>query len=181
FVTISEDMNFENGDAITFDITGVKDAAGNELEIDERLIVETDKYGEVIYDKQAPSVVWLYTLNADDDENLQVIGDGLDLLVELRVDEELLEDPTITIGGYTATLTRRDDSKGRFIYEKRITIDEKLMELVDNEIIPFVITGTDAAGNEVTFTKATTNTDAGYGEVVYDGSAPEYKNLGILN
>ena len=181
FVTISEDMNFENGDAITFDITGVKDAASNELEIDESLIVETDKYGEVIYDKQAPSVVWLYTLNADDDENLQVIGDGLDLLVELRVDEELLEDPTITIGGYTATLTRRDDSKGRFIYEKRITIDEKLMELVDNEVIPFVITGTDAAGNEVTFTKATTNTDAGYGEVVYDGSAPKYKSLGVLN
>lgn len=181
FVTISEDMNFENGDAITFDITGVKDAAGNELEIDERLIVETDKYGKVIYDKQAPSVVWLYTLNADDDENLQVIGDGLDLLVELRVDEELLEYPTIKIGGYTATLTRRDDSKGRFIYEKRITIDEELMELVDNEVIPFVITATDAAGNEVTFTKATTNTDAGYGEVVYDGSAPEYKNLGILN
>ncbi len=181
FVTISEDMNFENGDAITFDITGVKDAAGNELDIDESLIIETDKYGKVIYDKQAPSVVWLYTLNADDDENLQVIGDGLDLLVELRVDEELLEDPTIKIGGYTATLTRRDDSKGRFIYEKRITIDEKLMELVDNEVIPFVITGTDAAGNEVTFTKATTNTDAGYGEVVYDGSAPKYKSLGVLN
>ena len=181
FVTISEDMNFENGDAITFDITGVKDAAGNELDIDESLIVETDKYGEVIYDKQAPSVVWLYTLNADDDENLQVIGDGLDLLVELRVDEELLEDPTITIGGYTATLTRRDDSKGRFIYEKRITIDEKLMGLVHNEVIPFVITGTDAAGNEFKFTKATTNTDAGYGEVVYDGSAPKYKSLGVLN
>ena len=178
-VTISEDMNLVNGEVIPFTITGVKDIAGNETIVTEENTTVTNKYGKVLYDNDPAQSIWVYTLNADEDHRT-IIGNNQKLIVEINVNEELLKNPVITIGSYQVELTRRANDS-RYIYSKTITIDADEMKLVHDENIAFTISVTDVAGNEFKFTKATTNTAAGYGEVVYDGEAPEYEALGILN
>ncbi len=180
-VTISEDMNLVNGEEIPFTITGVKDIAGNETVVTEKDTTVSDKYGKVVYDNDPAQSIWVYTLNADEN-NRTVIGNNQKLIVEINVDEELLVNPVITIGDYQAELTRRANDS-RYIYSKTITIDADEMNLVHNEDIKFTISITDVAGITTTLdnNNVTVHEEKGYGQVKYDGEAPEYVSLGMQN
>ena len=180
-VTISKDMNLVNGEVIPFTITGVKDIAGNETIVTEENTTVTNKYGKVVYDNDPAQSIWVYTLNADEDHRT-IIGNNQKLIVEINVDEELLVNPVITIGDYQAELTRRANDS-RYIYSKTITIDADEMNLVHNKNIAFTISVTDVAGNNTTLdnNNVTVHEEQGYGQVKYDGEAPEYVSLGMQN
>lgn len=180
-VTISEDMNLVNGEVIPFTITGVKDIAGNETVVTEKDTTVSDKYGKVVYDSDPAQSIWVYILN-DDEDHRTIIGDNQKLIVEINVDEELLVNPVITIGKYQVELTRRANDS-RYIYSKTITIDADKMNLVHDEDIKFAISVTDVAGNTTTFdnNNVTYHEEKGYGQVKYDGEAPEYVSLGMQN
>lgn len=180
-VTISEDMNLVNGEVIPFTITGVKDIAGNETIVTEENTTVTNKYGKVVYDNDPAQSIWVYTLNADEDHRT-IIGNNQKLIVEINVNEELLKNPVITIGSYQVELTRRANDS-RYIYSKTITIDADKMKLVHDENIAFTISVTDVAGNTTTLDNdnVTIHEENGYDQVKYDGKAPKYKQLGVLN
>src|SRR5699024_7551697 len=57
------------------------------------------------------------------------------------------------------------------------------MNLVHDEDIKFAISVTDVAGNTTTFdnNNVTYHEEKGYGQVKYDGEAPEYVSLGMQN
>lgn len=180
-VTISEDMNLVNGEVIPFTITGVKDIAGNETVVTEKDTTVSDKYGKVVYDNDPAQSIWVYILNADEDHRT-IIGNNQKLIVEINVNEELLVNPVITIGNYQVELTRRANDS-RYIYSKTITIDADEMKLVHDENIAFTISVTDVAGNTTTLDNdnVTVHEENGYNQVKYDGKAPKYKQLGVLN
>ena len=180
-VTISEDMNLVNGEVIPFTITGVKDIAGNETVVTEKDTTVSDKYGKVVYDNDPAQSIWVYILNADEDHRT-IIGNNQKLIVEINVNEELLVNPVITIGDYQVELTRRANDS-RYIYSKTITIDADEMNLVHNENITFTISVTDVAGKTTTLDNknVTIHEENGYNQVKYDGKAPKYKQLGVLN
>ncbi len=180
-VTISEDMNLVNGEVIPFTITGVKDIAGNETVVTEKDTTVSDKYGKVVYDNDPAQSIWVYILNADE-EHRTIIGNNQKLIVEINVNEELLVNPVITIGDYQVELTRRANDS-RYIYSKTITIDADKMKLVHDENIAFTISVTDVAGNTTTLDNdnVTIHEENGYDQVKYDGKAPKYKQLGVLN
>ena len=180
-VTISEDMNLVNGEVIPFTITGVKDIAGNETVVTEKDTTVSDKYGKVVYDSDPTQSIWVYILNADEDHRT-IIGNKQKLIVEINVNEELLVNPVITIGKYQVELTRRANDS-RYIYSKTITIDADEMNLVHNENIAFTISVTDVAGKTTTLDNknVTIHEENGYNQVKYDGKAPKYKQLGVLN
>ena len=180
-VTISEDMNLVNGEVIPFTITGVKDIAGNETVVTEKDTTVSDKYGKVVYDSDPAQSIWVYILN-DDEDHRTIIGNKQKLIVEINVNEELLVNPVITIGNYQVELTRRANDS-RYIYSKTITIDADEMKLVHDENIAFTISVTDVAGITTTLdnNNVTYDEEEGYGQVKYDGEAPEYEALGILN
>ena len=180
-VTISEDMNLVNGEVIPFTITGVKDIAGNETVVTEKDTTVSDKYGKVVYDNDPAQSIWVYILNADEDHRT-IIGNNQKLIVEINVNEELLVNPVITIGNYQVELTRRANDS-RYIYSKTITIDADEMNLVHDENIAFTISVTDVAGKTTTLDNknVTIHEENGYNQVKYDGKAPKYKQLGVLN
>ncbi len=180
-VTISEDMNLVNGEVIPFTITGVKDIAGNETVVTEKDTTVSDKYGKVVYDNDPAQSIWVYILNADEDHRT-IIGNNQKLIVEINVNEELLVNPVITIGDYQVELTRRANDS-RYIYSKTITIDADEMKLVHDENIAFTISVTDVAGKTTTLDNknVTIHEEKGYGQVKYDGEAPEYVSLGMQN
>lgn len=180
-ITITEDMNLTNGEEIPFTITGVKDEAQNETIVTEKDVTVTDKYGKVVYDNDPAQSIWVYILN-DDEDHRTIIGNKQKLIVEINVNEELLVNPVITIGKYQVELTRRANDS-RYIYSKTITIDADEMNLVHNENIAFTILVTDVAGKTTTLdnNNVTYHKELGYGQVKYDGEAPEYEALGILN
>ena len=141
-----------------------------------------DKFGhdntyEFTIDNDAPESNWVYILNADED-NRTIIGNNQKLIVEINVNEELGKNPVITIGGWTGELTRRANDS-RYIYSKTITIDAEKMKLVHDEDIKFTIEVTDLVGNTTTFNNddVTYHEEKGYGQVKYDGEAPEIVSL----
>ena len=143
-----------------------------------------DKFGhintdEFTIDNDAPESKWVYILSADED-NRTIIGNNQKLIVEINVNEELAENPVITIGDWTGELTRRANDS-RYIYSKTITIDAEEMKLVHAENIKFTIEVTDIFGNTTTLDNdnVTYHEENGYGQVKYDGEAPELINLGI--
>lgn len=145
-----------------------------------------DKFGhintdEFTIDNDAPESKWVYILSADED-NRTIIGNNQKLIVEINVNEELAENPVITIGDWTGELTRRANDS-RYIYSKTITIDAEEMKLVHDENIKFTIEVTDIFGNTTTLDNdnVTYHEENGYGQVKYDGEAPVYVSLGMQN
>ena len=73
-------VRLENGKEVPVKITNVLDAAGNETVLTNENITETEKYGHVIYDNQAPEMEVLRLTNVSrKDENgawLQVAKAG---------------------------------------------------------------------------------------------------------
>lgn len=158
-------------------------------------ITAKDKVGRTItetieIDKTKIEVNHLYVLNNSHNEmnyngedKYQVIGIGQDLYVEYVLKEEFATTPILTIGGKTYEMTCNTASWNDELYkcDVHVTIS-KDMSLTHNEVIPFTISGVkDAAFNETIVTEKNVASTEKYGQVKFDGKAPKYSKLGILN
>ncbi len=158
-------------------------------------ITAKDKVGRTItetieIDKTKIEVNHLYVLNNSHNEmnyngedKYQVIGIGQDLYVEYVLKEEFATTPILTIGGKTYEMTCNTASWNDELYkcDVHVTISTD-MSLTHNEVIPFTISGVkDAAGNETIVTEENVTSTEKYGKVKFDGKAPKYSKLGILN
>ena len=158
-------------------------------------ITAKDKVGRTItetieIDKTKIEVNHLYVLNNSHNEmnyngedKYQVIGIGQDLYVEYVLKEEFATTPILTIGGKTYEMTCNTASWNDELYkcDVHVTISTD-MSLTHNEVIPFTISGVkDAAGNETIVTEENVASTEKYGQVKFDGKAPKYSKLGILN
>ena len=158
-------------------------------------VTAKDKVGRTItetieIDKTKIEVNHLYVLNNSHNEmnyngedKYQVIGIGQDLYVEYVLKEEFATTPILTIGGKTYEMTCNTASWNDELYkcDVHVTISTD-MSLTHNEVIPFTISGVkDAAGNETIVTEENVTSTEKYGKVKFDGKAPKYSKLGILN
>ena len=158
-------------------------------------ITAKDKVGRKItetieIDKTKIEVNHLYVLNNSHNEmnyngedKYQVIGIGQDLYVEYVLKEEFATTPILTIGGKTYEMTCNTASWNDELYkcDVHVTISTD-MSLTHNEVIPFTISGVkDAAGTETIVTEENVASTEKYGQVKFDGKAPKYSKLGILN
>ena len=158
-------------------------------------ITAKDKVGRTItetieIDKTKIEVNHLYVLNNSHNEmnyngedKYQVIGIGQDLYVEYVLKEEFATTPILTIGGKTYEMTCNTASWNDELYkcDVHVTISTD-MSLTHNEVIPFTISGVkDAAGTETIVTEENVASTEKYGQVKFDGKAPKYSKLGILN
>ena len=122
-------------------------------------------------------------MNYNGEDKYQVIGIGQDLYVEYVLKEEFATTPILTIGGKTYEMTCNTASWNDELYkcDVHVTISTD-MSLTNNKVIPFTITGVkDAAGNETIVTEENVTSTEKYGQVKFDGKAPKYNKLGILN
>lgn len=184
-------LKLNEHEIIPFKIEGAKDAAGNIVELDNDDVTYTKQYGQVKYDNDAPVLGEghpLYILNRDDANRRKYIRDGEMLRVEANFNEELAEEPILTIGSGENTQVAELRSKGysekngNYVYVWDIKIDNDVLKLKDNTNIPFTITNVvDLAGNETSFNNDNVSYTDVYGQVEYDNTAPEYQTLGILN
>lgn len=178
-ITITEDMGFANGDEITFDITGVKDIAGNVTVIDETSVTTSDKYGKVIYDNEAPIYSSLGLVNIthykenSTGDNLFVANVGDTLRAMISFDELLTVNPTITIGGVTKEM-HLDEAWTDYSYWADIEITED-MDLSDGNIDFIISDYADAAGNVGTDLTNKDIKDSSYTGVEFDTTAPTVK------
>ena len=158
-------------------------------------ITAKDKVGRtttetIEIDKTKIEVNHLYVLNNSHNEmnyngedKYQVIGIGQDLYVEYVLKEEFATTPILTIGGKTYEMTCNTASWNDELYkcDVHVTISTD-MSLTHNEVIPFTISGVkDAAGTETIVTEENVASTEKYGKVKFDGKAPKYSKLGILN
>ena len=182
---IEENTEFVNGE-ITLKITNLEDMYGNKIEDETK---PTNGH-RVFFDKTAPVTgeagFPLYILNRDDENHRKYIGDGKYLRVEANFDEELAENPILTIGSEENTQTVTFESRGKldnkYVYVADIKLDNSILKLEDGEEVPFTVTNVkDMAGNESTFNNSNVTYTDKYGQVTYDNTAPEYYQLGILN
>ena len=185
-------LKLNEHDIIPFRIEGAKDAAGNTVELDNDDVTYTKEYGQVKYDNNAPILGEghpLYILNRDDVNHRKYIGDGKWLRVEANFNEELAEEPILTIGKeedktQVAELKSKgySEKNGNYVYVWDIKIDNSILQLAEHEIVPFTITNVvDLAGNEANFDNDNVSYTDEYGQVEYDNDAPIYQTLGILN
>ena len=168
-----EAQGLVHGEEVPIYISNIKDEAGNETILNNDHVTTSDKYSQVIYDNEAPVANWVYILNGSDEDNRQFINDDQSLIIEINMNEELIENPVVTIGDYEIELTRREHDE-RYIYSKSFKIDAEAMKLVNNQNIEFTIEVKDAAGNVNILDNGdvTCHESSGYGQVEYDNEAP---------
>lgn len=112
-------MGLENGKEVPVKITNVLDAAGNETVLTNENITETEKYGHVIYDKQAPEYEQLGIVDHVEwqDEVARAyakLGDEVRIMIYFK--ELLAVNPTVKLGGKEFTATHRPDSDQNGLY-----------------------------------------------------------------
>lgn len=152
-ITITDDMNLENGEVIPFTITGVKDKAGNETIVTEENVEVNEKYGQVIYDNEAPVYNQIGILNVDhlrNGEDVTVANIGDEIRVLFHINEELATSPKMTIGEsdevYELVLNKDYDNFSKYTYVADIRITED-MNLADESLAYTIYGYADAAGN----------------------------------
>lgn len=188
-VTINSDMSLTNGKVIPFEITGVKDIAGNETTVTEENVTVTEKYGQVIYDGKAPKYNQLGILNVDhlrNDEDITVAKYGDEIRVLFHFTEELAVNPKMTIGEskkvYELELNENYDNFKEYTYVADITLTED-MNLTDGALVYTIYGYADAAGNVGKTIKSTDEIKAytKYPGVEIDNTAPTrgYSTLGF--
>ena len=170
-------------------LSNVVDKAGNVV-IDENVLKQTPTSNKRVikYDRDKIKEDWLYILNSDAN-NRKVIGNGQNLIVEAVFQEESITKPIVKIGkNQTDELecSWKDESDGwssrRYVCRKTVKIDNSIAELEHNKEIPIEISNIkDKAGNETILTNANVVYTGDYGQVIFDGEAPNYQTLGILN
>lgn len=169
-------MGLENGKEVPVKITNVLDAAGNETVLTNENITETEKYGHVIYDKQAPEYEQLGIVDHVEwqDEVARAyakLGDEVRVMIYFK--ELLAVNPTVKLGGKEFTATHRPDSdqNGLYAYYADIVLT-KDMNLAEG-IIPFEVYGyADEAGNVGVELTQDMTTSKEYPYVIYDSVAP---------
>lgn len=173
-------MGLENGKEVPVKITNVLDAARNETVLTNENITETEKYGHVIYDKQAPEREVLRLTNVSrKDENgawLQVAKAGDIVRVIVQFNENLATLPTLKINGTEVGVMKYDSNMQSYTYDYKVTKND-VNGVMQIEISNYA----DAAGNVgVTLTNKDINHDT-QNQVVIDTVAPEYAAMGIFN
>lgn len=169
-------MGLENGKEVPVKITNVLDAAENETVLTNENITETEKYGHVIYDKQAPEYEQLGIVDHVEwqDEVARAyakLGDEVRVMIYFK--ELLAVNPTVKLGGKEFTATHRPDSdqNGLYAYYADIVLT-KDMNLAEG-IIPFEVYGyADEAGNVGVELTQDMTTSKEYPYVIYDSVAP---------
>ena len=169
-------MGLENGKEVPVKITNVLDAAENETVLTNKNITETEKYGHVIYDKQAPEYEQLGIVDHVEwqDEVARAyakLGDEVRIMIYFK--ELLAVNPTVKLGGKEFTATHRPDSdqNGLYAYYADIVLT-KDMNLAEG-IIPFEVYGyADEAGNVGVELTQDMTTSKEYPYVIYDSVAP---------
>lgn len=169
-------MGLENGKEVPVKITNVLDAAENETVLTNENITETEKYGHVIYDKQAPEYEQLGIVDHVEwqDEVARAyakLGDEVRIMIYFK--ELLAVNPTVKLGGKELTATHRPDSdqNGLYAYYADIVLT-KDMNLAEG-IIPFEVYGyADEAGNVGVELTQDMTTSKEYPYVIYDSVAP---------
>lgn len=173
-------MGLENGKEVPVKITNVLDAAGNETVLTNENITETEKYGHVIYDKQAPEMEVLRLTNISrKDENgawLQVAKAGDIVRVIVQFNENLATLPTLKVNGTEVGVMKYDSNMQSYTYDYKVT-ENDVNGIMQIEISNYA----DAAGNVGdTLTNEDINHDT-QNQVVIDTVAPEYEQLGIVD
>ena len=173
-------MGLENGKEVPVKITNVLDAAGNETVLTNENITETEKYGHVIYDKQAPEMEVLRLTNVSrKDENgawLQVAKAGDFVCVIVQFNENLATLPTLKVNGTEVGVMKYDSNMQSYTYDYKVT-ENDVNGIMQIEISNYA----DAAGNVGdTLTNKDINHDT-QNQVVIDTVAPEYAAMGIFN
>ncbi len=173
-------LGLENGKEVPVQITNVLDAAGNETVLTNENITETEKYGHVIYDKQAPEMEVLRLTNVSrQDENgawLQVAKAGDIVRVIVQFNENLATLPTLKVNGTEVGVMKYDSNMQSYTYDYKVT-ENDVNGIMQIEISNYA----DAAGNVGdTLTNKDINHDT-QNQVVIDTVAPEYAAMGIFN
>ena len=173
-------MGLENGKEVPVKITNVLDAAGNETVLTNENITETEKYGHVIYDKQAPEMEVLRLTNVSrKDENgawLQVAKAGDFVRVIVQFNENLATLPTLKVNGTEVGVMKYDSNMQSYTYDYKVT-ENDVNGIMQIEISNYA----DAAGNVgVRLTNEDINHET-QNQVVIDTVAPEYAAMGIFN
>ena len=173
-------MGLENGKEVPVKITNVLDAAGNETVLTNENITETEKYGHVIYDNQAPEMEVLRLTNVSrKDENgawLQVAKAGDIVRVIVQFNENLATLPTLKVNGTEVGVMKYDSNMQSYTYDYKVT-ENDVNGVMQIEISNYA----DAAGNVgVTLTNDDINHET-QNQVVIDTVAPEYNAMGIFN
>lgn len=185
-ITITKDMELENGEIIPFTITGVKDIAGNETTVTEENVTVTEKYGQVKFDGKAPKYNQLGILNVDhlrNDEDITVAKYGDEIRVLFHFTEELAVNPKMTIGEskkvYELELNEDYDNFKEYTYVADITLTED-MNLTDGALVYTIYGYADAAGNVGKTIKSTDEikTYTKYPGVEIDNAAPNIELVG---
>ena len=184
-IKITEEMKLDNG-KIDFEISGYADAAGNGGEKLTAEDINHTKFTGVELDTidpgsndDATGANWVYILNLSDANNRQTIGNGQTLRVEVKIDEELVSIPKLEIGN-TQSVDFKSCTQQSYGYicVADIKIDNSIAHLVHGEDIPFKITNIiDAAGNETVLDNDDVTYTTNYGQVKFDGEAPEIVSL----
>ena len=180
-IELTEDMNLSDG-ALEYVIYGYADAAGNigkTLSSEDNPINNPSLPGVTI-DTKVENPAWVYTLNLSDENNRKTIRDGQTLRVEANFTEELVRMPKLTIGDSQSVDFRKceETSYGKYVCVADITIDNSIANLENNKVIPIQITNIeDKGGNTLVLDNSDITETSKYGEVTYDGEAPEIVSL----
>lgn len=171
-------MGLENGKEVPVKITNVLDAARNEIVLTNENITETEKYGHVIYDKQAPEREVLRLTNVSrKDENgawLQVAKAGDIVRVIVQFNENLATLPTLKVNGTEVGVMKYDSNMQSYTYDYKVTKND-VNGIMQIEISNYA----DAAGNVgVTLTNKDINHDT-QNQVVIDTVAPVISGVDV--
>lgn len=171
-------MGLENGKEVPVKITNVLDAARNETVLTNENITETEKYGHVIYDKQAPEREVLRLTNVSrKDENgawLQVAKAGDIVCVIVQFNENLATLPTLKVNGTEVGVMKYDSNMQSYTYDYKVTKND-VNGIMQIEISNYA----DAAGNVgVTLTNKDINHDT-QNQVVIDTVAPVISGVDV--
>lgn len=169
-------MGLENGKEVPVKITNVLDAARNETVLTNENITETEKYGHVIYDKQAPKrqTLRLTNISQKDAEGnwLQLAKAGDTVRVIVQFDEELATLPILKINGVEVGQMKYDSNMSSYTFDYHVT-ENDVNGIMQIEISNYA----DVAGNiGGVLTNAEINHDT-QNQIIIDTIAPVLEGL----
>ena len=153
----------------TVDFSDMANNAGTQV-----TAVANDSDGGVTFDKQAPSFTTVTMSSNNSTSTLAIVNDVI--TINLTSDEAIKagSDPTITVNGNTATVTRNSTTSFTATY----TMSSPADDAIDGSSIPINISAyTDATGNAGTTVTATTDGSA----VTYDKTLPTLGTVTIAS
>ena len=145
----SETQELENGQLIPVKITNIKDAAGNETILTNDHIDSSDKYDEVVFDKEAPEAtkIRMYggKYSQDTGETIWYVNEDSNFTVYVEFAEELFVNPKLDINDITGLemkLSKCEDGTCYYYYKF-----SEIEKLNDGFVSIKVYDYSDAAGN----------------------------------